>query len=280
MIKKIADKRPILFSVIVFIVNAIVAVLTMVLFTSLFGLDIANLENTEFDFNTLTALTLSKVVLSAVLIIILVALKMKSEIKPFRKGIGKGLLLGWFFILFGILQFTYLYDFSNAGSVEPSKLLLLLPLAVYTLFIGVSEEFLCRGIFYNVIFNKYRNVHAAVLISSAVFGIMHLSNLLGGAPLDETLLQVFYAFAFGVLFAAVYVRCKNIWAVVLLHAFFDFCSSAPEILTPVVALEINSTDTNSLIVIAVVSVAAVCIGLFLIRKSKMADISLTQENQA
>jgi len=280
MIKKFADKRPILFSVIVFVVNAIVSVLAVVLFTSLFGLDIANSMNSELDFDVLTALTLSKVVLSAVLILILVALKMKSEIIPFRKGIGRGLLLGWFFVLFGILQFVLRFDFINAGSVEPGKFLLLLPLTVYTLFIGVSEEFLCRGIFCNVIFNKYRNVHAAVLISSAIFGIMHLSNLLGGAPLDETLLQIFYAFAFGVLFAAVYVRCKNIWAVVLLHAFFDFCSSAPEILTPVVASEINLTDTNSLIIIAVVSVVAVCIGLFLIRKSKMADISLAQENQA
>jgi len=42
MTKKFADKSPILFSVIVFIVFVIVSVSTVVLFTSLFGLDMEN----------------------------------------------------------------------------------------------------------------------------------------------------------------------------------------------------------------------------------------------
>jgi len=280
MIKRFADGRPILFSFIVFIVYAVVTVLTAALFTSLFGLDMTNLENTPLDFSSLSALTLSKVVLSAVIILILVTLGMKSEIIPVRKGIGRGLLLGWFIVGLGIAQFVYTFDFGNAGSVGADKLLLLLPLAVHTLFIGVSEEFLCRGIFYNVIFNKYKNYHVAVFVSSAIFGVGHFTNLIGGASLDETLSQVLYAFAFGVLICAIYVRCKNIWVVVLLHAFFDFVAFAPDILTHAYASKIDWSGTNALIMIVVASVVAICLGLFLIRKSWRAGAAVPANTAA
>jgi len=280
MIKRFASGRPILFSVIVFIVNAVVAVLSVALFTSLFGLDMTSLEDTALDFSGLSVQILSKAVLSAVIILILVTLGMKSEIIPARKGIGIGLLLGWFVIGLAIVQFAFTFDFKNVGSVETNKFLLLLPLVVGTLLIGVSEEFLCRGIFYNVIFNKYRNVHVAVFVSSAIFGAGHLLNLIVGASLDETLLQVLYAFAFGVLVAAIYARCKNIWAVVLLHALFDFFGYAPEVLTPAYASKMALTDTNTMIIVVVASVVAICLGLFLIRKSWRAGAAVSADNAA
>jgi len=269
VIRKFADKRPILFSVTVVIVTAIVLLLATALFSSAFGIDMGNLENTELDLPAMSALSLSKVVFSAVVILILITLGMKSEIIPSRKGIGRGLLLGWFLILLAIFLFLVQTDFGRAASFDSSKSLLLIPLAVYTLLIGVSEEFLCRGILYNVIFNKYGNVHAAVLISSVIFGIVHLTNLIGGASVGETLLQVLYASAFGVLIAAVYARCKNIWAVVLLHALFDFCGYAAVILAPAAAAEMDLVlaDTIGVVMTVVVSVVSVCIGLFLIRKS-------------
>ena len=57
-----------------------------------------------------------------------------------------------------------------------------------------------------------------------------LENLLGGyQTLITTLTQVIYTFLNGILFACIYLRCKNIWAVIVLHAVDDWLCLIPGI---------------------------------------------------
>jgi len=268
MIKKFADKTPVVFSFAVTIFVLVVYSIAQFGFAALFGVDMTtSAQDNIHNINFLTASILAKIVFSALVMLILVMLKLSFVNNPFKKGFLKGLGLGWFVIICIILNFTFFFDFSSKiSSIEQSKWLLLIPIFFETLLAGVSEELMCRGILYNIINNKYKKAHAAVLLSSAVFGVVHFVNLVN-TSFAETAMDVLFAFGFGVLTAAVYARCKTVWPGVLLHGLYNFAGYA--------AVNLAFTETTyekTLVIINVVqAVASICIGLFLIRKKKMAE---------
>ena len=270
MIKKFADKTPILFCFAVTIFVLVVFSTAQFGFAALFGIDMTTpLQDNILDINFLLSSILAKVIFSGLVMLILVMLKMSYVNNPFKKGFLKGLGLGWFVIIGIILNFSSSFDFTTKiSAIEQSKWLLLIPMFFETLLAGVSEELMCRGILYNVINNKYKNVHAAVLLSSAVFGVVHFVNLVNQSFAD-TALQVLFAFGAGVLLAAVYARCKTVWPGVLLHGLNNFAAYAACNL----AFAENVDEKTNVIINAVQAVASVCIGLFLIRKKKMAEIA-------
>ena len=263
MIKKIAEKHTIEFSFIVTLAVMVVFVACMFLFADIFNVDLVNIEN---NFNFYAVSILGKIVFCVLVILVLIVLRMQSVMGLTSKGLFKGFKLGWFFILLGIILFVADFNFSEISSIEQGKWLLLLPLAVETLLTGISEEFLCRGFLYSVMHNRYNNAKEAVFISSAIFGVIHLINLIH-QPVFDTFLQVAYAFAFGVLLTAIYIRCENIWAAVLIHAFFNFCSAAGSVLTPSENI-VGDSDIFSTIPIFIILLFAVCLGMFLLRAKK------------
>ncbi len=99
--------------------------------------------------------------------------------------------------------------------------------AVEVLFVGFLEELLVRGVVLFLLVYAWRKrkhgVVAAVLASSALFGLAHIVNSLGGtAAWSETWSQVVYAFLIGTGLAALVLRTNTIWIGVLWHAAFDF----------------------------------------------------------
>jgi len=265
MIKKLADKYALLFSFIITFAVIILFTASMLMFAAAFKVDLTNIK---YDINFYIVSILGKIIFFAFVFFILLALKMQSVMRLSTKGLLKGFAIGWFFIVVGVLLFFSGLDFSKLNSIEPGRWPLLIFLAVETLLAGITEEFLCRGILFKVILDKYNNMVKAVFISSAVFGVVHLLNLFY-QPVLSTVMQVVYAFSFGTLFAAIYVRCGNIWAVVLLHGFFNFCSgSSSQVLTPPeIIVEGGIADQMPVFVL---SAFTVCLAMFLIRKKKTA----------
>lgn len=88
-----------------------------------------------------------------------------------------------------------------------------------------QEEVVFRGILCNAIGERYlvdtRGVWFTAIVSGAVFGAMHLFNILGGMAPLSALVQAVVAWAMGAVFAAVYLRGGNLWAVVLIHALMN-----------------------------------------------------------
>jgi hypothetical protein len=67
-------------------------------------------------------------------------------------------------------------------------------------------------------------VWLSVLVSSLLFGAVHLSNAVGGmVSLGSVLVQMVGAFALGLCLAATYLRSQSLWTVALIHAYIDFC---------------------------------------------------------
>ncbi len=88
--------------------------------------------------------------------------------------------------------------------------------------IGFVEEVFFRGLILRAI--APRGLWKAAIISSIVFGLLHSLNPLAGANPLDTLLQLGYTLAIGFGFAAVALRTRVIWPLVLIHGLIDFAS--------------------------------------------------------
>lgn len=84
---------------------------------------------------------------------------------------------------------------------------------------GIYEELWFRGLVLNAV-ASWRPVRAA-LLSSALFGLVHLSNIAFGANPAVTAAQVAGAACFGVGLAALRLRGTPMWPLVILHAVSD-----------------------------------------------------------
>ncbi len=92
--------------------------------------------------------------------------------------------------------------------------------------VGFFEEIIFRGLLLMLLIErlstKKHGIWIAVISSSILFGMIHLINLINGASLSGTLLQVIYSTLMGMLWAVMYLRTKNLWLTMVLHATYNF----------------------------------------------------------
>jgi len=91
--------------------------------------------------------------------------------------------------------------------------------AALALAIGFTEEMWFRGLLLEAL--RPHGARSAVVVSAAVFGVLHILNFRGFA----SVLQVFDAFGFGLIWGAARIRIGAIWPFVLIHAAQDFAGS-------------------------------------------------------
>jgi hypothetical protein len=131
--------------------------------------------------------------------------------------IGLGVLLG---IVMSIV-FTLIPMLSGAGAMFDNgrRYKLLWQFAyefIYFQAVGLSEEFVFRGFIYEKVKRLSGKEGMAVIVSSILFGFMHL---LGG-----NMVQVFLTAMLGVLFCAFRLKIKNctLLTLIILHGVYDF----------------------------------------------------------
>jgi CAAX amino terminal protease family. len=61
----------------------------------------------------------------------------------------------------------------------------------------------------------------ACVISSMIFGFLHIVNIFAGDPVLATLSQIVDATAIGLFFAVVFLRTKKLWIPILLHGLLN-----------------------------------------------------------
>lgn len=130
--------------------------------------------------------------------------------------------------------------------------------------IGFAEEIIVRGIFLRILLPKGRAY--AVLMSSVIFGFMHLGNLLVGADLGSTLTQVVYATLIGIAFAGVLSYGRSILPLIVIHALVDFF---PMLSGP--ATENSQLDIISALILIAVQIPFAAYGFWLLRRSVKAE---------
>jgi membrane protease YdiL (CAAX protease family) len=134
--------------------------------------------------------------------------------------------------------------------------------------VGFAEEAYFRGLMLRALVSA--GPWRAAVISSALFGVLHLQNLLFGADLTGTLLQVGYATAMGFGFAAVTLRTGVIWPLVVIHALIDFAGFVTSGET--VAGHVSTTDAA---VYGLYILVFVAYGLFMMRSARRLQLQTT-----
>ncbi|MBK1811960.1 CPBP family intramembrane metalloprotease [Clostridium sp. YIM B02505] len=231
-------------------------------------------SNGRLDYN-LNGIITYIVPLIFVFIIYISAVNIKSHSFD-KKGIFKGFFLGWPFMCLGLYNIIGLFFSTTPLSSPEVKKVFFFTIIMFL--VGTFEEFLCRGIILNSLLNKLNSTKAglikAVILSSFIFGLGHLVNLIVSPNLlISTLSQIIYTTLHGILFAAIYLRCKNIWSVVFLHAVYDWLVKASGIFHTVSAsgTPVDISFLTGLINI-LFAIPFALVGLFLLRKVMIADI--------
>lgn len=88
------------------------------------------------------------------------------------------------------------------------------------LLIGFIEEMIFRGFLFRVLLKK-DPVPVAIAISAVTFGIGHIVNLFAGQATAETVIQVFYAIAWGFIFTYVFYKSGSLWICIMVHGLVD-----------------------------------------------------------
>ncbi len=131
-----------------------------------------------------------------------------------------GIKLGFFIIFSGFMQFV-IYLYLNVNNSFSINLFSLAGAVFYSFAIGFYEEIFMRGLLLQNLVKNYKNgVYKALIISSLIFGLAHLINIIH-APLFDTIVQVIYSITAGLLFGAVFIKTKNLLSLIILHSVFN-----------------------------------------------------------
>lgn len=159
---------------------------------------------------------------------------------------------------------------GRAELTQPGHTVILF--AIECLSIGLLEEVVFRGIIFIAVLQRLpqnKQGHLlAILVSSALFGFVHLFNLAVGASLPSTLLQVVYSFAMGSMWAVVFLATENLMIPILLHAVYNFCG---QVLTRLGTVS-NQFDLVTILITTFLAVITVGFYLLVFLRLKATDV--------
>ncbi len=192
--------------------------------------------------------------MTIVLIVIAVSATVFIKINHLEKKYG---LTGWprntkrylFFIPMWILVTGNLWGGFGVAYEGSSQVFAI----VSMLLIGYVEEVLFRGFLFKALIPK-DGIKLAVIISSVTFGIGHIINLFAGQASIETVIQVFFAIAWGFIFTFVFYKCESLLPCIIAHSLVDAFSKF--------ANESNS-DVSGWIYMGATILVAIVYGIYL-----------------
>jgi len=88
--------------------------------------------------------------------------------------------------------------------------------------VGFIEEIIFRGFLFKMMAKD--NVKTAIIVSAITFGLGHIINLLNGADLIPTLMQICYAISIGYLFVIIFYKSKSLIPCIIAHCLVNSIS--------------------------------------------------------
>ena len=165
---------------------------------------------------------LLEVIYAALVLIVMILFKNSYVFTAKKQKFVKSITLGFPMLIIAAISLL-----GGLSSLDGFNFGNFINLLLLTIFIGIAEEFLCRGWLQNEFIERYgdtkKHIVLSLLFSSLIFGLIHFSNMLAGQDLFTTIVQVIQATSAGLLLGSIYYKTKNIWAVIFLHSIYDFC---------------------------------------------------------
>ncbi|RSZ57669.1 CPBP family intramembrane metalloprotease [Massilia atriviolacea] len=161
--------------------------------------------------------------------------------------------LVWLPLLYALLMLLVAW----ADGWPPRAVLLVV--ACNTALVALSEELMFRAVLLQGFLDRFA-IWPAVFLSSAVFGAVHAANGFASGDAGAALLQSVSAFLQGLAYAAIRLRTRSIWPMVLVHGLWDFSLMSS-------MLSATSGGENSVLPYAALfAVLPMCVyGLYLMR---------------
>jgi len=126
---------------------------------------------------------------------------------------------------------------------------------------GFAEEAFARGILLRAL--QSRTVLSAVLVSSLLFGVMHLTNVMFRSSPALVVAQAIGAACFGVGYAALRLRTNTIWPLLVLHMLTDLFGQLARL--PAIPFFVTQ------------DIVLLCYGLYLVRGPRLHQVAEESE---
>ena len=183
-----------------------------------------------------------------------------NALKRFRigfKGKSSAVVLG------ALMAFLTIGYFSARN--QNLAFLQLMDGAVFSLFIGLDEEFFDRGLIFGLL--ERHGTEFALAVSALIFGGEHFMNFLSGEDsFDYVLGHMVSAASYGYLMAAMMLLFRNIWVPAIVHAASDF---SWVIMDPKQSstITLGGTDWRNILLTSLVHIALARFMIYSIRRA-------------
>ena len=210
-------------------------------------------KNKLFCCNENAYLTATRLIGAAIAALIIIYSSFGNIFKIRACGLGRAILFTLPCWLIAINNFPFIAIFTGDAHIGASAGKIAL-YAFQCLCVGLFEELAFRGCIFLFALDGHRkstfDLFLAIVISSAIFGAVHLVNVLAGASIGAVILQIGYSVLIGGMCSVVLMKTGCIWHCVLIHAVYNFCGGVvPELGSGAI------WNTPTIILTVVVSVA-------------------------
>lgn len=165
--------------------------------------------------NTSSVSFIANTILSACIIVIMLMLKRTSyyglkKVKNARQYL--------YFIPLLVIVTVNLWNGFNINHSSSEIIFHILTM----LNIGFIEEIIFRGFLFKMMAKS--NVKSAIVVSAVTFGAGHVINLINGADLIPTLIQICYATSIGYLFVIIFHKSESLVPCIVTHSLVNSLS--------------------------------------------------------
>lgn len=143
-------------------------------------------------------------------------------------------------------------------------------LAVNTLLVAVSEEWMFRGILFRAMSARAR-IWPAILWTSIIFGSIHVLNSFTYGGLSQSVTQAIAATMTGLLLGALLIRTGSIWPPIALHMVWNFGLLLATFEVASQQLPVQPLTPQTFLVAVAMVMPNLLYALFLLRKVRAAD---------
>ncbi len=165
------------------------------------------------------------------------------------------------------------FDYGGIGNMVPPSVSTFL----ISLCAGVYEETTFRAIPMSILMKNKptgKRIILAVIITSFIFGAVHMSNIGAGEIFGIALYQSFQAMIIGALFAAFYLRTGSIALSMTYHFMHNMVSSMLPVQSTGAMLQ-QTVKPATLILDIVIMACEIAATIYLLRPSDMEEIKAT-----
>ena len=153
--------------------------------------------------------------LSMALSLLLIWFFAPNALRLFKFRIGKYPRTYTALIFTGLILGSLIY-----GHFQNFTLLTSLDAIVFSLFIGLDEEFFNRAFVYGLL--ERVGIEFAMIVSSVIFGLAHFTNFFyGDESFDYVLGHVIQAAGYGYLMSGLMIATGSVWMPVAIHGLTD-----------------------------------------------------------